>query len=136
MTKSVFVSFDTEDEPEVLAMRLSSLFPDVEFDCFKASDREAISIQDEATIRQKIRERMAHTDLTVCFVSPVTHQSHWVKREIEESLEKGSELIAMALKGITRAALPEPMRTRRYPLYPWNPSGLLQLTSQRNTDTS
>lgn len=136
MTKSVFVSFDTEDEPEVLAMRLSSLFPDIEFNCFKASDREAISSHDEATIRQKIRERMAHTDLTVCFVSPATHQSHWVKREIEESLDKGGEIIAMALKGITRAILPEPIRVRHYTLYPWNPSGLLQLTSERNTDTT
>lgn len=134
MTKSVFVSFDAEDEPEVLALRLSSLFPDTEFDCFKASDREAISSHDEATIRRKIRERIARTDLTVCFVSPFTHESHWVRWELEESIATGSELIAMALKGVTRAVLPKPLRDRRLPLSPWNPAGLLQLTVQQNPD--
>lgn len=134
MIKSVFVSFGVEDEPEVLAMRLSSLFPDIEFDCFKASDREAISSHDEATIRQKIRERIARTDITVCFVSPVTHESHWVRRELEESIENGSELVTMALKGVTRAVLPKPIRGRRLPLSPWNPAGLMQLISQQNPD--
>ena len=134
MTKSVFVSFRTEDEPEVRAMRLSSLFPDAEFDCFKATDRKAISSHDKATIRQKIRERISRTDFTVCFVSPATHESHWVRWELEESLEQGSELVAMALKGVTRAVLPKPIRDRRLPLSPWNPAGLMQLTSQQNPD--
>lgn len=131
MIKNIFISFKVEDESEILAMRLDSYFPDISFEYFAISDRKAIKSHDDADIRQIISAKMARTDLTVCFISPATHLSPWVRRELEESFEKGNEVIAMALKGVMSVIMPKPLKVRDYPLYPWNPTGLLHLTSQQ-----
>ena len=135
MIRSIFISFKAEDETEVRALRLESHYPEIGFEYFAISDREAIKNNEAADIRRKISEKIARTDLTVCFVSPATYESLWVRWELEESFEKSNEVIAMVLKGVTRAVLPKPIRDRRLPLYPWNPTGLLQLTTGRSPDT-
>ena len=57
----------------------------------------------------------------LCMLSRETHTSQWVNWELEESLDKGSQIICMGLPGVTQAiTLPEPARRLKLPWYVWN----------------
>ena len=77
---------------------------DIEF--FDESVRTGIRSKNETYVRQKIREKINRTSITVCLVGVNTHKSKWVNWELDESKKKGNKIVVMALKGISRATLP------------------------------
>ena len=104
--KRVFLSFKAEDKQQVQGLRLLATNPNFGIEFFDESVRRQIQSSNEAYVRQKIREKINRTSVTICMIGYNTHKSRWVNWELIESKKKGNKIIVMALKGINRATLP------------------------------
>jgi hypothetical protein len=119
--KRVFLSFRAEDRRQVDGLRLLAANPRFEIEFYDESVRTPFDSSDPAYIRRKIREKINRTSVTVCLLSPQTHESKWVNWELEESFDKGNTVILMGLPGVAAAlTLPEPARERKLSWYLWN----------------
>lgn len=127
MKKRVFISFKSEDKQQVWGLRLLAANPDFDVDFFDESVRTPINSQNSAYIRSKISEKINRTTVTLCMIGVNTHTSEWVRWELEESINKGNLIIAMALKGIERATLPEPIKRLKLKFHAWDHIGLGRL---------
>jgi len=126
--KRVFISFRAEDRQKVNGLRLLAANPDFDIEFYDESVRTAINSQNAAYIRTKIREKINRTSVTLCMVSALTHTSQWVDWELEESLDKGNDLIFMGFKdGPNTLRLPEIARRLKLPWYSWDYRLLAQL---------
>jgi len=129
--KRVFLSFIAEDKDHADGVRLLSASPRYKhLEFYDESVRIPIQSSDAAYVKQRIREKISRTSVTVCLVSEKTHASPWVDWELEESFKKGNTVIAMAIKGTNRAILPRPIRERQLPFFPWDPELLGRLISE------
>lgn len=119
--KRVFISFAHEDKQQVNGVRLLAANPKFDIEFYDESVRTAINSQNASYIRQKIREKINRTSVTVCMVSAITHQSQWVAWELEESIDKGSAIICMGLpNGPGQLTLPEPARRLKLTWWLWD----------------
>lgn len=119
--KRVFISFRVEDRNQVNGVRLLAANSKFDIEFYDEFVRKEINSTDAAYVRGKIREKINRTSVTVCMVGPLTHTSQWVNWELEESLDKGSEIICMALPGVTGSiTLPEPIRRLKIKCYAWD----------------
>lgn len=125
--RRVFLSFLAEDEMQVNGLRLLAANPNYPLEFFDESVRVPYDSVDADYIRRRIREKISRTSVTVCLVGPQTHTSRWVEWELEESIEKGNTIFAMALKGVDSAILPNAIKSRNLPFYPWDPQLLARL---------
>jgi hypothetical protein len=60
-------------------------------------------------------------------VSTLTYTSAWVDWELSESAQKGNKMIAMGLKGVIVAQLPDYFRKRDNRFWFWDPAKLKEL---------
>lgn len=119
--KRVFISFRHEDRDQINGVRLLAANPNFDIEFYDEFVRKAIDSTDATYIRSRIREKIMRTTVTICMLSRETHTSQWVNWELEESLDKGSQIICMGLPGVTQAiTLPEPARRLKLPWYVWN----------------
>ena len=124
--KRVFISFRSEDKPQVNGLRLLAANPKFDIEFYDESVTTAIDSQNAAYIRQKIREKITRTSVTLYMVSELTHTSQWVAWELKESIAKGNKIICMGFPaGPNSLALPEPARRIGLVWYMWDLS-LLQ----------
>ncbi len=128
MAKRVFLSFLAEDAQRVTGLRLLAATPrfaGLEF--YDESVRVAYDSNDAQYVKNKIREKINRTSVTICLISENTHTSPWVDWELEESRAKGNKIIAMALKDVQRAVLPKLVRFLNLTFHPWDPTNLMSL---------
>jgi len=125
--KRVFLSFASEDIPQVWGLRLLKDNPNFELEFYDESVREPIDSRNADYIKRLIREKIRRCSVTVCLIGRTTYESEWVEWELETSEEEGNEIIVMALKGIDRAILPKFVRERRLPFLAWDPERLGRL---------
>ena len=119
--KRVFISFRIDDRNKVNGLRLLSANDQFDIEFYDESVRTEINSHNEAYIKQKIREKINRTTVTVCMVSELTHTSAWVDWELEQSYDKGNTVICMGFKdGPTSLTLPKPCRDRNGNWYLWN----------------
>lgn len=78
-------------------------------------------------LKRVIGEKISHCDMTVCFIGENTYKSPWVDCQLRKSRQKGNRIIAMALKGIKIAVLPEVVREENLQFYPWDPRRITKL---------
>ncbi len=128
--KRVFLSFDEEDKAQVQGLRLLAANPNYDLEFYDESVRVPINSRDADYIKQRIREKLNRTSITVCLISEKTHTSLWVDWELEESDKKNNLIIAMALKGVERAALPNLIKEKGLTFYSWDPAFLNKLISE------
>ncbi len=57
-------------------------------------------------IKASIRERLNGTSATAVLIGQTTHQSEWVRWEVEESYARGNGIIGIKLKGQEDAPIP------------------------------
>jgi len=129
MARRVFLSFKAEDKQQVQGLRLMAANDKFDVDFFDESVRVAIDSNNAEYVRRKIREKINRTSVTICMIGSETHTSKWVDWELEESFDKGNTVIAMALKGIERAVLPGPIRSRNLTFHSWDPDNLARLVN-------
>ena len=119
--KRVFLSFRAEDKPQVNGLRLLAANPDFDIEFYDESVRVAINSENAPYIRKRIREKINRTSVTVCLVSELTHTSQWVVWELNESIDKGNEIICMGLpNGPNSLTLPEPARRLKLAWWLWD----------------
>jgi hypothetical protein len=126
--KRVFISFRSEDRPQVNGLRLLAANPKFDIEFYDESVRTPFDSNDPAYIRRRIREKINRTSVTVCLVNTFTYTSQWVNWELEESLDKGNEIICMGLPNAPQSlTLPEPARRLKLKWYFWDINFLHQL---------
>jgi hypothetical protein len=125
--KRVFLSFIEEDKERVQGLRLLAANPNYDLEFYDESVSVAINSKDAGYIKQRIREKISRTSVTVCLISEKTHTSEWVDWELQESDEKGNTIIAMALKGVERAVLPRLIKAKGLTSHAWDPQQLNEL---------
>lgn len=119
--KRVFISFRAEDRQQVNGLRLLAANDQFELEFYDESVRIPVNSTNAAYIRQKIREKINRTSVTVCMVSELTYTSQWVEWELEESIGKGNQIICMGFpNGPQNIRLPEPARRLQLPWYLWD----------------
>jgi len=105
--RKVFVSYDHDDTDQANGfLGLRNL--DVGFDFInKKLDYEIQSKSDDYK-RRVIREKFIHdASVTVVLLGVNYHLSKWSNWEVEDSVDEGNGLLAIALKGVTgRVTLP------------------------------
>ncbi len=125
--KRVFLSFRAEDRQQVQGLRLLAANPDYDLEFYDESVRVAVDSWNADYVKKVIREKISRSSVTVCMISALTYTSAWVDWELSESAQKGNNIIAMGLKGVTVAQLPDYFRTRDNWFWFWNPAKLKEL---------
>ena len=98
MAKRIFISFQHNDRMKAKGFNLLrySKYVDVEFVGRHLLD--PVNSSNESYIRSKIMDQLNGTSVTVVLVGKETHNSEWVKWEIEKSLEKKSPNGILAIR--------------------------------------
>ncbi len=128
--KRVFLSFKSEDKERINGLRGLAANPSFDLDFYDESVKTPIDSQNSAYIKQRIKEKIARSSVTVCLISETTHESKWVEWELEESIKKGNTIIAMALKDVERATLPAPIKRLNLRFYAWDHNHLARLIQE------
>lgn len=116
--KNVFISFAYEDVDEVNLLRAQAKNEknDLEFNDW--SVKVPYESERAEYIRQKLRERIEQSSVTVVYVSKHTASSEWVKWEVEKSLELGKRVVAV-YAGADSPTLPGYLKSESIDLVPW-----------------
>jgi hypothetical protein len=118
--KNVFISFAYEDIDEVNLLRAQTKNQKspIEFNDWSVS--EPIDSERAPYIKQKIRERIAQSSLTVVFISDNTQNSSWVEWEISESMRRGKRVIGVFAGDSCPSKLPVAITQNRIECVPWS----------------
>jgi hypothetical protein len=129
--KRVFLSFAYEDIQRVKRLLPLMANPNYEIDFYDGALDIDIDAEPAVRIKRTIGEKIIRCNITVCLIGKDTYKSRWVACELEKSRNKGNKIIAMALKGVDCAALPELIREENLKFYPWNPGKLAGLIEEK-----
>lgn len=130
MTKPrVFLSFDSDDLPQIKGLRLLAANPNYDLEFYDESLKEPINSGTADYIKQIIRGKIKRASVTLCLVGRNTYKSEWVDWELRESEKQGNVIIAMALKGISSVIPPSFLKERNIAIWRWNPQHLITLVN-------
>jgi hypothetical protein len=123
--KNVFVSFAYEDIDEVNLLRGQAKNENslIEFNDWSVS--EPIDSDRAPYIKQKIRDRIAQSSVTVVYVSDHTAGSHWVDWEVNESIALGKGVVAMYQGSKPPSQLPSAIVEHGIKPVPWSQKVLM-----------
>jgi len=122
--RNVFISFDGGDLNDVNLFRGQAKNEDNDLEFSDWSVREPYNSSQAAYIKQKIRERIRRSSVTVVYVSEKTSSSEWVNWEIEESLALGKKVVAFHAGNSPPASLPAAITKNKIKLIRWTQAGL------------
>lgn len=128
--KRTFLSFLGEDIERVRGLRLLASNPRYDLDFYDESVRVPFDSEDANYIKRKIREKISRASVTVCLISKNTYKSKWIAWELEESERQGNQIIAMALKGVTKAVLPDKIKELGLTFHSWAPQRLGRMVAE------
>lgn len=118
--KNVFISFAYEDLNEVNLLRGQAKNENSDIDFNDLSVKEAFDSQRGEYIRQKIRERINQSSVTVVYLSSDAAQSKWVQWEVEKSVELGKRVIATHSGDKPAGPVPKFITDRKVRVVPWS----------------
>jgi hypothetical protein len=130
--KGVFLSFAWEDIQRVRVLLAELAKLDYALDFYEGSLDLDSESEEALVIKQAIGEKIVNSSITVCLIGNNTHLSNWVDIELKKSRNKGNKIIAMALKGVTSAVLPQVIKEENITFYPWDPKRLGRLIEEGN----
>jgi hypothetical protein len=128
--KRVFLIFGEDDA--LKAARLMPLLrsPVYEVDFYQGPAHPDFDSDEAEAVRRAMGEKIAGCDIAVCLVGENTHKDKWVDCQLRKNRNKGNRIIAMALKGVECAVMPEVAREELLTFYPWDPRKLETLVSE------
>lgn len=91
----IFISFAHEDIDEVNLLRGQAKNEKIDLQFDDYSVKEAFNSKNADYIKQKIREKIDKTSVTIVYLSKNSATSDWVNWEIEESLKRGKGVIGV-----------------------------------------
>lgn len=117
--RNVFISFAYEDINEVNLLRAHSKNENspIEFNDWSVS--EPIDSERAPYIKQKISERIEQSSLTVVFLSNSTAKSGWVAWEIEESINRGKQVLGVYPQDSKPKSYPDSIKAHKIKCVPW-----------------
>jgi hypothetical protein len=131
--RRVFLSFSWEDSLKVKGL-LAELY---KLPCVLDFYEGPLDLDSESeaamAVKQAIGEKILNCSITVCLIGDGTHLSNRVDIELKKSRNKGNKIIAMALRGVTSAVLPQVVKEENITFYPWNPKRLGELIEEKDT---
>ncbi len=93
--RNVFISFATEDMNEVNLLRAQAKNENSDIEFNDHSVQEAYNSEQAEYIKRKIAERINRASVTVVYLSDSAAKSHWVKWEVQKSIELGKKVVAV-----------------------------------------
>jgi len=117
--KRVFLSFAYEDIQEVRSLMPLMTDPNYDLDFYDGPLGPDSNSQDAKSIKRAMGEKISKCNVTVCLIGPNTHKDKMVDCQLQKSRYKGNKIIAMALKKIDCAVLPDVIREENLTFYPW-----------------
>jgi len=130
--KKIFLSFTPEDNQKVKDLLPFFANLDYELDFYEVPLDTDFESEGADTIKRAIGEKIIKCNVTVCLIGENTHKSKWVDCQLQKSRYKGNRVIAMALKRIESAVLPEVVREENLKFYPWDPQKLKTLIGEKS----
>ncbi|WP_103028503.1 TIR domain-containing protein [Salinibacter altiplanensis] len=97
-TRRVFLSLSYEDRQQARGVDLMPKNPNADVDFSGRHLLNPVDSTDESYIKRQVKEQMHGTSVTAVLLGNDTHNSEWVKWEIEKSIERGNGILAIRLK--------------------------------------
>jgi len=132
--KRVFLSFAAEDTRKVKDLLPLLRSPDYELDFYEVPLGMDFESEGAESIKRTIGEKIVRSNITVCLIGEHAHKNKWVDCQLEKSRHKGNKIIAMALRSIESAVLPDVVREENLKFYPWDPQKLKKLIAEESQD--
>jgi hypothetical protein len=107
MPRRVFLSYQHRDHGRARGFDLMRRSPHVEAASSVRHLLNPVASTDPGYIGQKIREQLRHTSVTAVIVGRDTHNSDWVKKEIDWSVAKDQPNGLLAIRIDPGAKLPQ-----------------------------
>jgi hypothetical protein len=118
--RNAFISFAAEDLDNVNLLRGQAKNENSDLEFADYSVKEPFDSKNADYIKQKIREKLQQTSVTICFVSEDTAKSKWVDWEIRETMKLGKGVIAMYQGDKPPQNIPAAIKENKIKLIPWN----------------
>lgn len=120
MQRRIFVSFVYEDRDQVRGFTLLPYNRNLEFDYGETHLLRPADSANRDYIKQRIREKLNGTSVTVVLIGRNTAKSEWVDFEIRESLEKRKGVIGIKLKDCEDCEPPPALRENGCKVIDWD----------------
>lgn len=125
--KKAFLSFSPKDSVTVMRLLPELSSEGIEFDFCEIPAALDAESPEGTSLKEKIGQKIVGSSVTVCLIGEDTHSSPWVNIGLTKSRNKGNRILAMALKGVKVALLPQVIKEENVTFYPWNPKKLSRL---------
>ena len=106
MARRIFISYQHDDQMKAKGFNLLRWNKNVDFEFVGRHLLDPLDSNNEDYIRGKILELLKGTSVTVVLIGEHTHDSDWVKWEIEKSVDKDAPNGILAIRLHAQAPLP------------------------------
>jgi len=121
MARRIFISFQHDDINQAKGFNLLRWNPNVPVEFVGRHLLSPVNSESEQYIKQRIREQLEGTSVTVVLIGDNTAESDWVDYEIRASIELGKGLLGIRLKGAENADVPPSLEEAEAKTINWNP---------------
>lgn len=97
-TRRVFLSLSYDDRQQARGVDLMPKNPNTDVDFVGRHLLNPVDSTNDSYIKRQVEDQMHGTSVTAVLLGNNTHNSEWVKWEIEKSLERGNGILAIRLK--------------------------------------
>lgn len=118
--KKVFLSFEINDLQKIQKSGILEATSKHEFELHGETLGMPPDNDQSEDLKNNLRKKIKNTDMTLCLVGNNTHKCGWVNWQLVESAKQGKPVVAMALKGITRAYFPKYLDGKNTTVYEWD----------------
>ena len=102
MARKVFFSFKYDDVHRAMNVRNSNVIAGaIKSGFIDKAEFEAVERAGEAAIKKWIDDQLQGTSVTVVLVGANTHNSKWVRYEIEQSIARGNGILTIDISKIS-----------------------------------
>jgi hypothetical protein len=115
--RRLFLSFHTEDRPQVQGFRLMASNPRLDIDFYDGSLQEPVNSEQSSYVRTVIRQKIHHCSVVICLIGNSTAQRDWVDWELRIASEMAKGICAVQLKE-SRGAVPHLLQEIDAPIAP------------------
>lgn len=120
--RNVFISFHIEDEAQVNLLRAQARSEHFALDFRDFSVREPF----DSLWKQRCREKIAQTTVTICMIGGKTHEREAVAWELESSYDLGHKVIGVRIYRDLSHTVPQILIARAAPIIDWNITAIVK----------
>ncbi|MGH7808096.1 MAG: TIR domain-containing protein [Thermodesulfobacteriota bacterium] len=98
MARKIFISYQHKDQMKAKGFNLLKWNKNVDIEFVGKHLLDPVDSKNEEYIKSKVLEQLKGTSVTVVLIGKETHESDWVKWEIEKSLDKDKSNGILAIR--------------------------------------